>query len=81
MLGTHQRRGTSGPDLGATLMPNLTTIDLMNPAQTCQHLGLTEQGLLDLANRGDLAAYNIGGEIRFRTLDVLARKSVLPTAC
>lgn len=52
-------------------MQTLTAIDLVDPAQACEKLGLNEQGLLALVNQGSLPAYNIAGHIRFRMTDIL----------
>lgn len=53
-------------------MTNVTTIDMLTPTQTCDRLHLTEGALLGLVNQGQLAAYNLGGNIRFKTIDVAA---------
>lgn len=50
--------------------PAATSIDLVNPAQACQHLGVTSDELLRLVNEGRVAAYNLAGQIRFRVTDV-----------
>ena len=47
-----------------------STIDMLTPAQTCSQMSLDEQGVLHLVNTGRLAAYNLGGNIRFRASDV-----------
>ena len=57
--------------LEAPVQPS-STIDMLTPAQTCSQMSLDEQGVLDLVNTGRLAAYNLGGNIRFRASDVAA---------
>jgi len=47
-----------------------TSIDMLDPTQTCERLALAPAGLLDLVNRGELAAYDLGDGIRFRTTHV-----------
>ena len=49
-----------------------TRIDLCDAADACRELGVDELVLLGLIDRGDLAAYRIAGEIRFRTAEVSA---------
>jgi len=49
-----------------------TPIDMLNLAQTCQRLAISPAGLLDLVNRGELAAYAMGEGIRFRASQVEA---------
>ena len=61
-------------------MTNATAIDMLTPAQTCDQLHLTEDALLGLVNDGRLAAYNLGGSIRFKTLDVAATSRTLIAA-
>ncbi|MCE2524774.1 MAG: helix-turn-helix domain-containing protein [Acidimicrobiia bacterium] len=45
-------------------------IDLVGPLEACEMLVVDEAQLLDLANGGQLAAYRLGGHIRFRSADV-----------
>lgn len=47
-----------------------SAIDMLTPAQACDRLALGEHDLLASVNRGDLAAYDLGEGIRFRTADV-----------
>lgn len=46
-------------------------IDLVGPLEACDMLVVDEAQLLDLANGGQLAAYRLGGHVRFRSVDVL----------
>jgi hypothetical protein len=57
-----------------------TSIDMVTPAQVCTLLCLDERDLLDMVNQGQLAAYNIGGEIRFKTIDVVKTIASLAVA-
>lgn len=58
----------------------LSTIDMLDPAQTCRRLSLDERGVLQLVNSGRLPAYNLGGQIRFRVVDVASCKRELVAA-
>ena len=53
-------------------MQTTTAIDMLDPAETCERLRLDDKGLLDLVNGGRLAAYDLGGNIRFKVADVVA---------
>lgn len=55
-------------------------IRLIDPATAARLLGIDHQALLTLVNRGRLAAYDIGGSIRFRRSDVYALALRLGTA-
>ena len=57
-----------------------TAIDMLTPTQVCDELHLDEASLLDLVNRGHLAAYDLGGHIRFRATDVVATLALLAVA-
>ena len=57
-----------------------TAVDMLTPTQVCVELGLDEVGLLDLVNHGHLAAYDLGGNIRFRARDVVASLALLAVA-
>lgn len=61
-------------------MHTTTAIDMLNPAQTCERLSLDEQALLVMVNSGRLAAYNLGGHIRFKLCDVVATGEQLVAA-
>ena len=61
-------------------MHTLSPVDMFTPAQTCCRLGVSESGLLDLVNTGRLAAYDLGGNIRFKMTDVLAAQRGLVAA-
>lgn len=45
---------------------------MYTPAQTCAELEVGETALLDMVNTGRLAAYNLGGHIRFKVAHVHA---------
>ena len=62
------------------IMQTTTAIDMLTPAQTCSQLRLTEEALLNLINAGELPAYNLGGNIRFKVLDVAAANRQLIAA-
>ena len=47
-------------------------IDLVGPLEACEMLVVDEARLLELANSGRLAAYRLGGHLRFRSTDVLS---------
>lgn len=47
-------------------------IDLVGPLEACEMLVVDEARLLELANSGRLAAYRLGGHLRFRSADVLS---------
>lgn len=47
-------------------------IDMYDPAGTCRLLGVNDRTLVALVNAGALAAYDLGGAIRFRRADVYA---------
>lgn len=55
-----------------TATPTASPIDMLDPWQVCGRLGVTEAELVNLVNSGSLAAYRLGGALRFRQLDVLA---------
>lgn len=46
-------------------------IDLVGPLEACEMLVVDEATLLELVNDGQLAAYRLGGHIRFRSTDIL----------
>jgi hypothetical protein len=52
-------------------------IDMFTAAQTGDRLSLDDSGVLDLVNGGHLPAYNLGGSIRFRVVDVSACRDAL----
>jgi hypothetical protein len=52
--------------------PTHTAIDMLNPAETCAELQVDECQLLELIEHAKLAAFNLGGEIRFRYREVSA---------
>lgn len=54
------------------LMHTSPGIDMLTPAQTGNRLSLDQAGILDLVNSGRLPAYNLGGSIRFKVVDVAA---------
>lgn len=45
-------------------------VDMLSPQQTCRALHIDERALLAMVNDGQLAAYRLGGVIRFRAGDV-----------
>lgn len=45
-------------------------IDLVGPLEACEMLVVDEARLLELVNVGRLAAYRLGGHIRFRSTDI-----------
>ncbi len=47
-------------------------IDLVGPLEACEMLVVDEPELLDLVNGGRLAAYRLGGHVRFRSTEVLS---------
>ncbi len=47
-----------------------SSIEMLTPAETGARLGLDDHALLDLVNAGRLPAYNLGGSIRFKVVDV-----------
>ncbi len=47
-------------------------IDLVGPLEACDMLVVDEPELLDLVNGGRLAAYRLGGHVRFRSTEVLS---------
>lgn len=53
-------------------MKTATPIDMLDPAQTAAELRIDGQALLDLVNDGRLPAYDLGGNIRFKVVDVVA---------
>jgi len=56
---------------GRLLAPSQTsTVDLLHPEEVQRRLAMTGAALRLLVNRGALAAYDIGGAIRFRATDV-----------
>jgi len=63
-----------------TAIDTTMSIEMVSPAQVCTQLCLDEQRLLDMVNDGQLAAYDFGGEIRFKTLDVVAAIALLSLA-
>ena len=63
-----------------TVSSTHTSIDMYTPAQTCSELAVSAVGLLDLVNTGRLAAYNLGGNIRFKVVDVHAAAAQLVSA-
>ena len=60
------------PDLHAPAPSAPLPIDMYTPTQTCAELVVSEAGLLDMVNTGRIAAYNLGGAIRFKVADVHA---------
>ena len=63
------------PPAGTQCRRPFAAIDLVGPSQACAQLGTDDDGLLKLVNQGQLPAYNLGGNIRFRLTDVLARRT------
>jgi len=59
---------------------SLTPIDMLTPAQTCDQLGVDEQHMIEMVNGGKLAAYKLGDNIRFKSLDVLRVARLLAVA-
>jgi len=55
----------------------MTSVDMFTPAQTCEFLRLDDTALLGLVNQGRLAAYDLGGHIRFKASDVRATARLL----
>lgn len=53
-------------------MKRTTPIDMFTPDQACSALGVGHDGLLRLINSGRLAAYDLGGNIRFKVSDIQA---------
>lgn len=53
-------------------MSRPSRIDMLTPAQARDRLALPETAVIDLVNRGQLAAYRLGGDIRFKAADVRA---------
>ena len=47
-------------------------IDLVGPLEACEMLVVDEDELLGLVNSDQLAAYRLGGHIRFRSRDVVS---------
>lgn len=47
-----------------------STIDMINPAQACAALRVSEATLLEMVNHGDVAAYRLGNTVRFRRTDI-----------
>ena len=47
-------------------------IDLVGPLEACEMLVVDETELRDLVNGGRLAAYRLGGYVRFRSTEVLS---------
>ena len=47
-------------------------IDLVGPLEACEMLVVDEPELRDLVNGGRLAAYRLGGHVRFRSTEVLS---------
>ena len=58
----------------------MSSLDMYTPTQTCAELAISEVVLLDMVNSGRLGAYNLGGNIRFKVLDVHAAANRLATA-
>ena len=46
------------------------SIDMVTPGEVCRRLALSESALIELVNQGRLAAYNLGGHLRFKVRDV-----------
>lgn len=67
---------TSTPLTAAASAPSTvspaTKIDMFTPAQVGEQLQLDDDAILRLVNSGTLAAYNLGGAIRFKKVDVAA---------
>lgn len=53
-------------------MNTATPIDMLTPTQTAARLELDDDALLALVNGGRLPAYDLGGSIRFKAVDVAA---------
>ena len=51
-------------------MTSVYDIDLVSPEAVLELLGIGEAELLGLVNAGRLAAYDLGGAIRFRAIEV-----------
>ena len=51
-------------------MRTATSIDMFTPAQASHKLEIDDQALLALVNSGQLPAYNLDGQIRFKIADV-----------
>ena len=75
MMVSHQPDASEEP-----FMYPITSIDMVTPAQVCTQLCLDEHDLLDMVNHGKLAAYDIGGEIRFKAIDVVTAIALLAVA-
>lgn len=58
-------------------MYTTTTIDMFTPDQAAVALGIDDASLLDLVNHAHLAAYDLGGDIRFKVADVLVTADAL----
>ncbi len=58
----------------------ISAIDMFTPAQVCRELVIGESELLDMVNDGRLPAYNLGGHIRFKVVDVANLFALLAVA-
>lgn len=70
---TIDARTESGIDAGPS-------IDLCTPAQACAALRLDEAAVVGLINKGELAAYNLAGSIRFKVADIKTVGAALTAA-
>jgi len=61
-------------------MNKTTAIDMFTPEQARLHLGVADDVLLTMINNGQLAAYNLGGNIRLKVSDVQATAALLAAA-
>jgi len=59
------------------LHPAGSSIDLLTPQEVQRRLAMSDDALILLVNRGALAAYNLGGNLRFRSGDVQALETQL----
>ena len=54
------------------------TIDLVGPCEACDMLVVGDDDLLDMVNARKLAAYRLGGHVRFRSTEVAALANSQP---
>ena len=54
------------------------TIDLVGPCEACDMLVVDDDDLLDMVNARKLAAYRLGGHVRFRSTEVAALANSQP---
>jgi len=56
-----------------------TAIDMLTPSQTTMALQIDDRALLNMVNTGQLAAYNLGGSIRFKAADISGLSANAPS--